>query len=193
MRIYVAVLVLVVVVGVFLARMLPVEQEGVSSILFEEAALLTPLLPPADEPSEVLAEFALPFAQNVFDVRPRPVPSLSEAPQPAVKSVEQERPAPLPAPAPVPSVMPVSAVPVSFVYFFNGTCVTAFTSVRTVPMVYTTAPMASPSVVMPVFVPQVVPSRVGMPKWVYPNGVVIKPKACYPHQPVRNSFRVVIP
>jgi hypothetical protein len=46
---------------------------------------------------------------------------------------------------------------------------------------------------VPVFFPKVVPSRVGSPKLVYTNGVVIKPKVYFPHQPVRNSLRGVTP
>ena len=47
--------------------------------------------------------------------------------------------------------------------------------------------------VSPVFFPQVVPSRVGAPKWVYSNGVVIKPTIYFPHQPVRNVWHVIMP
>lgn len=192
MRVYIAVLVLLILVGGFLAKMLPVGHEE-SSVLSEEAALLAPLMPTTEDvPREVSAEFAAPFAQNVFDVRPRTItPPLLEAPRPATQPVEQKQPAPAPVLAiPQPAV---SAVPVSFVYFFNGTKVVPGTPVKTVPMVYTSAPFAAPSTVVSVFVPQVVPSRVGMPKLVYPNGVVIKPQVYYPHQPVRNSFRVVMP
>jgi len=95
--------------------------------------------------------------------------------------------------------------PVQYIYFYTGIPVR---SVPATPMVHTNGAMpyismtsvtpAQPmpiiqSYAVPVFVPQVVPSRVGAPKWVYSNGVVIKPKVYFPRQPVRNSIRGLTP
>ncbi|GHT17985.1 hypothetical protein FACS1894189_4980 [Planctomycetales bacterium] len=55
-------------------------------------------------------------------------------------------------------------------------------------------PVVAPQPVLPIYYPQqVVPSRFGSPKLVYPNGVVIKPKVYFPHQPVRNILRGITP
>ena len=177
MKSSIAVLTLLVLVGIFLVRWLPVEREP-PSLFPDQAALLTPLLLDMETvPSGSQAESADPLSQN-FSLPPVP-PKLLELPQPAV----QEATGPLPVPS---SVQPaVSALPVSFIYFDNR-CVRVVPT-RTVPIVYTSglppiAPLsvAVPAPVMvPIFVPQIVPSRVGVPKWVYPNGVIIKPQVYY--------------
>jgi len=207
MRVYITVFVLLVLVGLFLAGGwgVPVGHQG-SSVISEEAALLSLLLPAVEDmPNESLAECISPFAQNVSDVRPV-LAALQPliAPLPAIQPVDIEQ-APLAAPLPasvLPAVSAVPAVPVSLVYFHNGPptfvpapvvrpIVPAFPIVPLKPTIYTVAPMPPP--VVPVFIPQIVPSRVGMPKLVYPNGVVIKPKVYFPHQPARNTLRSVTP
>ena len=68
-----------------------------------------------------------------------------------------------------------------------------------VPVFYGPMPVVGPIVPMvpvypqPVFTPTVVPSRIGSPKLVYPNGVVIKPKVYFPNQPLKNTLRAVTP
>ena len=185
------ILVLLVFAGICLVKLIPFGKDE-SSILSDQAVLFTSLLPKEVAiPNEVSAEFVVPFTQNVSgNVRPVVVPP-GEVPQPVVKPVEGQQPAPT-------MVLPLSSssvsAPVSVVYFYTGVPVRSaapivvYTGVS-VPAV-TPVPVAQ-SFVMPVFVPQIVPSRVGMPKWVYSNGVVIKPKVYYPNQPVRNSFRAV--
>jgi hypothetical protein len=92
-----------------------------------------------------------------------------------------------------------TASPVSYIYFYTGVPVRPTQAATTI--VYTNgggfmpaapAPLAQ-SFAVPVFVPQVVPSRVGAPKLVYSNGVVIKPRVYFPNQPVRNSVRAFTP
>jgi hypothetical protein len=55
------------------------------------------------------------------------------------------------------------------------------------------APVALFYPIAPVYTPFIVPSWHGSPKFVYPNGVVIKPKVYFPNQPLRNTFRTVTP
>ena len=69
----------------------------------------------------------------------------------------------------------------------SQTMATQTMSARTVPVSMVRAN------VVPVFVPQVAPSRFGAPRLVYPNGVVIKPQVYYPGQPVRNTIRGFTP
>ena len=145
----------------------------------------------------------------------RPTPP--QVPKPDALTVQAPSPV---APVSQPPDKITVPAPVSYIYFYTGVPVR---SVPTVPMssaiVYTkgvvpavpsqtvsvsTVPVSMPPVLMtsmptvqsygvPVFFPRVVPSRVGASKWVYSNGVVIKPKVYYPHQPVRNSLRGVTP
>jgi hypothetical protein len=96
-----------------------------------------------------------------------------------------------------------SAEPTSYVYFFTGVPVRpapmtvvytgGFTSTVPVVSVVPTMPVVQQTYSVPIFTPQVVPSRVGAPKLVYTNGVVIKPKVYYPKQPLRNSLRGITP
>ena len=195
--VYVAVLALLILTGVFLADFFSF-QEPTSSILHDQATPFESLLPQdPDSLVKVTAEASPLFAQQVPSGNVRPVPVL--APPPVFEPIPEPDlltvPAPFPAaPVPQPSLPDAVPAPGSYIYFFTGV------PVQSVPMpsavVYTnTYPHgftpATPA--MPVFVPQVVPSRVGVPKWVYPNGVVIKPKVYYPHQPVRNTLRGVTP
>jgi hypothetical protein len=126
---------------------------------------------------------------NVGSVTAAPLDSLFPVPvqQPAPAQVQESS---------------ATASPVSYVYFFTGVPVQ---SVPNTNIVYSGGPAGAapatfaptmPSVQsygVPVFVPQVVPSRVGAPKLVYSNGVVIKPKVYFPRQPLRNSVRGVTP
>lgn len=62
-----------------------------------------------------------------------------------------------------------------------------------VPILYPMSPVC-PIQQMPVYFPTVVQSRIGKtPKWVYPNGVVVKPKVYLPGRPLRNAARAVTP
>lgn len=55
-------------------------------------------------------------------------------------------------------------------------------------------PPVYPAWPMPMAYPRVVPSWLGKtPKWVYPNGMVVKPKVYFRGRPVRNVLRAVIP
>ena len=186
MKVYTTVFVLLVLVGVILAGVLPVGQKEMT-LLSDETVSLTPFVPTVENvPTEAPAEFAVLIAQNVSGTRSAPAVSPPPVvPKPAAPAQPDA------APVLASPMKTVAAAPVSFVYFFNGTRVMPNAPVKTVPIVYAPAPLTAP--VVPVFVPQVVPSRVGMPKLVYPNGVVIKPKVYYPRQPVRNSFRAVTP
>ena len=183
---------LLILVIVILAVFLPPEQPKPSS-LSEQAASFAPLLPETDVPGEIPSELAVPFAQAV----PQGVYPVPATPHPWV--VTSSRVVPVQG-QPVPPPLPAPVAPVSYVYFYTGvpaqpaptaTTVYYYTGGGSTP-VAVSAPMVQ-SYMVPVFVPQVVPSRVGAPKWVYSNGVVIKPKVYFPHQPVRNSFRVVTP
>ena len=197
--IYTAILAGLILVGVFLMNFLPFKG-GDSSLLQDQAASLASLLPgEAYSPSPASAEHSPHVAQNVsgdvladsmVPVLPLPVVA------PAQQKVKTQQAVPT-------LVQPVgTAAPVSYVYFYTGV------PVRSAPMttvVYTGGlTTAAPAPVMPmmpvvqpyavpVFVPRVVPSRVGAPKLVYSNGVVIKPTVYYPRQPVRNAVRGVTP
>ena len=102
----------------------------------------------------------------------------------------------------------------SYIYFYTGVpvhpapkavFVYAGGATHTVPMSMTppapSMPVASPQLtgqvmrthVVPVFIPQVAPSRFGAPRLIYSNGVVIKPTVYFPNQPVRNTIRGFTP
>jgi len=201
--IYVAALALLILAGVFLANFLSF-QEQTPSILHDQAPPFESLLP--QEPDAIVeapAECSPLCAQHVpaWDSRPTPepipVPTLEPLsppiPEPDVLTVQEPSDQITPVvPPPDPVTVPA---PISYIYFLTGVPVQP---APTVPMpsavVYSTGFMpVVQSYSMPVFVPRVVPSRVGSPKWVYPNGVVIKPKVYYPQQPVRNVLRGVTP
>ena len=106
---------------------------------------------------------------------------------------------------------PAASAEPSYVYFYTGVPVQpapaavfvyASGTVHTVPM--SMVPPASPppvsgqvrtvrTHVVPVFTPQVAPSRFGAPRLVYSNGVVIKPTVYFPNQPMRNTIRGFTP
>ena len=100
--------------------------------------------------------------------------------------------------ASTPPAQETPAAPVSYIYFFTGVPVkpaptaTVFYS-GGFASVTAASTQTMQTYAVPVFVPQIVPSRVGAPKWVYSNGVVIKPKVYFPNQPIRNTVRVVTP
>ena len=134
----------------------------------EQTASFSSLLAEEFEaPRGVSAESAAPFAQN-FPGAISPVP-----------------------PPPVPTQPLETNASPAYIYFFTGIPVRP---APTTVFMYTTTPApAVQSYAVPVFVPQVVPSRVGAPKLVYSNGVVIKPKVYFPNQPARNVIRGVTP
>jgi len=110
-----------------------------------------------------------------------------------VQSEETEKLPPL-----APATSSTSTAPASYVYFYTGVPVkpmpipavvyaNGFTTITVVPT------SSIHSYVVPVFTPQVVPSRIGAPKLVYSNGVVIKPKVYFPNQPARNVLRGITP
>jgi len=100
--------------------------------------------------------------------------------QRAAAPVQEPPPVPVVERPSAPAVPPTfeSAPPASYIYFYTGI------PVRPAPpmVVYTgglTLTVSIPvtqSLVIPVFIPQVVPSRRGSPKLVYPNGVIFKPR-----------------
>ena len=196
-RTYITILVVLILLSVVLVKWLPVVKQEPCSILQDQVAILSPLLLPESKPADI----AVPFAQNAPApwrtapaTRPPATPSPA-TPSPAAPSVTVP---PVVVTTPAQEQQPVTlAAPVSYVYFYTGVPVRSTQAVNTI--VYTTgftptAPMpVAQSFVVPVFVPQVVPSRVGAPKLVYSNGVVIKPKVYFPNQPVRNSLRFVAP
>ena len=197
--IYIVIIAGFVVVSIFLVNFLPFKGEN-SSILQDQAASLASLLPEeTDSPSATSAEPSPQFAQKVSgDVHS--VPTVSVVPLPVVAPAHEKVKTQQSVPA---LTQPVGTVaPASYVYFYTGVPVQ---SAPATTIVYTGGLMtAAPARVMPVmpvvqpyavpvFVPRVVPSRVGAPKWVYSNGVVIKPTVYYPRQPVRNVVRGVTP
>ena len=192
---YVSVIVSLVVSGVFLVIFFPFQTEEVSVLRGQSEAFESLLPTESALPHGLSAESVSLFAQNVpEDVRAYPAtPSVS---QPAVPPLVEQQSAVVP-------LQPIGpTAPVSYIYFYTGVAVRP---VPTATVVYTSAPVAPivrpvvapvpvvQSYSVPVFVPQIVPSRVGAPKLVYTNGVVIKPKVYYPRQPVRNSLRGVTP
>jgi len=213
----IAALALLILAGVFWANFLSLKKQELS-VLHEQTSPFESLLPrESDLPADTLAEPAPLCAQHVpvWNARPTPPPN-PPAPLPAFTPI-----IPVPTPAtpqvpvpdvataqeplpPLPSAPASHTAPASYIYFYTGVPVqavpilpvpaaaTSITSVSTVPMPMVSMPVVSPYSV-PVFVPRVVPSRIGSPKLVYTNGVVIKPKVYYPHQPVRNSLRGVTP
>ena len=113
-----------------------------------------------------------------------PVSSITLVSQPMLAQASSHGAAPVP---PLPTAVPApTSSPAAYFLFYTGVPVLPNPN----PMVQ--APMVQ-SFAAPVFVPQVVSSRVGPPRWVYSNGVVIKPKVYYPRQPLRNSIRGVTP
>jgi len=221
-----------ILVGVILAELFPLEQKKVSSILPEQAASFELLLPTTslpeivDMPVEVPAEVAVSFASEALLA-----PAMSQPLELPLELSElfAEPAAELPAPEPVliqPSVVPqslvvlreeavvveerVSVEPVQatlcnpvpavpkYIYFYTGIPVQPAPMPAMIPtggfkpVTFIPAPVIQ-SPVIPVFTPRVVPSRVGAPRLVYPNGVVIKPTVYFPNQPFRNVLRAVTP
>ena len=137
---------------------------------------------------------------------PAPIPPPSIVPQSFVVAMtDVETP---PAPASEAPSSPATAASPSYIYFYTGIPVRPTpTTTSPIPVspastIFYTGGFASVTVVptpvakthvVPIFTPQTVPSRVGAPKWVYSNGVVIKPKVYFPHQPFRNALRGVTP
>jgi len=237
--IYIVIGASLILVGVVLVNLLPLEQRETPSILPDQATLFEELLPTiplseeADIPVEVLAEVAMPFNNNGFPV---PVVTLPlDIPVPLDVPVElsglfAEPAEVLPASEPVliqpvvvlqplvaleeeavveelpifVSVEPVQAtpstapVPPAYIYFFTGIPVQpapmpiALHTGGFMPVTFVPVPVIQ-SQVVPVFTPRVVPSRVGAPRLVYPNGVVIRPTVYFPNQPFRNVLRAVTP
>ena len=196
---YLAILVLLILAGIFSMNFFPVKEKN-SSVLHDQAASFSSLMPvvPCEPATCVPAEPSPPFTQGVpGNIRPVPATTFQVPPQ-AAPSPGQVQPPSLPA-SPVPAG---TVTPISYIYFFNSmpvrhvpatTVIYAGGSTPTVPAsVAPTMPVVQQYAV-PVFVPQVVSSRVGAPKLVYSNGVVIKPKVYFPRQPLRNSIRGVIP
>jgi len=185
---YIAVLASFVLVSILLANWFSTGKKESTSILQDRAASLSSLLPPEN----VSADIAAPVAQNV--------PSATRSPQmgspsPTVAvSPQEQAPAqkPTATPAPVSFIyvytgVPVRPAPISYIVYAGGGVPPTGGQTNAVPV-----PVSQPFAI-PVFVPQVVPSRVGPPKWVYSNGVVIKPKVYFPNQPVRNTVRYAVP
>jgi hypothetical protein len=152
-----------------------------ASIVQAEPSVLQPLMPLVVEPVvssiEVLQPVEPQAVENFF-VEPQPAPIL---------------------PQPDPVQFAESAPPTSYLYFYTGVPVRPVSMIATPYTTFYTGfvPAAPMPVVqtytVPLFIPQIVPSRIGHPKWVYPNGVVIKPKVYYPNQPMRNVIRGITP
>ena len=145
-------------------------------------------------PHGMTAESAALFAQNIpSEVRATPAPQAT--PQPTEVPIVEQQSATMPLQS-IPQLPVKTAAPVSYVYFYTGGLAPAAPAPIAIapaaPVVFAPMPVVH-SYSAPVFFPQVVPSRVGAPKLVYTNGVVIKPKVYYPHQPIRNSFRGFTP
>ena len=216
---YIVVCTLLILMGVILTRLLPPEQKESSSILSDQAESLAFLLPERfDLPVGVLGETVEPFAIEVLTA-PAVVQSV-ELPQSVAKPTEAlpaSEPAKIPSsvipqsfvtlvaegPVPAAPASPVSAAPVSYIYFYTGIPVqrdpmpvapmkTVFYTGGFTSVTVAATPVARIQVV-PIFTPQVASSRMGAPKLVYSNGVVIKPKVYFPKQPVRNTLRSATP
>jgi hypothetical protein len=186
---------LVVFVGLGLLSILFLMQfwtQGLTQRSMSESESWVSLLPNA-----ALAESAPAVAQNAIAAEPkRTVPPvrtepLNEAPQ-GISAVQQETP------KLVPFVYYYSLPPRHYnpVVHYVLPAMPAVQPVQPVqPIVVAPQPVQQvPQPVLPIYYPQqVVPSRFGSPKLVYPNGVVIKPKVYFPRQPVRNSLRAVTP
>ena len=178
-RTYIVALALIILMGLCLANRLSIRENG-STDLNKQTESLASLLP-----NEARAEISAPIAQNVPS-------TVRSSPQSVAPAKEQPSAPALPQPK-------ESAPPAAYLIFYTGVPVRhAPTSTFVVlpPAVQTSivpvVPVVQPNAV-PIFVPQVVPSRVGPSKLVYSNGVVIKPRVYFPHQPVRNSIRGVTP
>jgi hypothetical protein len=181
---YIVALALIILMGMFLANYLPIRENG-SAVLRERTESFVSLLPHGDRYSETRAEVSAPVAMNTSS-------TVRSAPQLVAPVKEQPTAPALPA-------FKESAPPATYLIFYTGTPVrhVPTTTVVYVPPTVQTSivpvvPVVQPQAV-PIFVPQVVPSRVGPSKLVYSNGVVIKPRVYFPHQPVRNSIRGVTP
>jgi len=203
---YIAILGVFILLSVVLVNWNPWAKKEPSSILQDQAAVLEPFLLPDAKPAEV----AVSCAQNVpAPIHPAPSVPQSITPPPAMLPPTTAPSVTVPPPiapvatvtAPAPQQQPVAA-PVSYIYFYTGvpvrpaqaTNTIVYTTGYTTTGVIPTVPMpVAQSFVVPVFVPQVVQSRVGAPKLVYSNGVVIKPKVYFPNQPVKNTLRFVAP
>ena len=174
---YTVIAVSLLVVGIVLFIWHPLGKQEPAPIFQDQAAPLALLLPPENE----FMDMVFPEAQN-GDV--------------CVSSASAILPADIPQPQEQQlSVAPVvTSSPVSYVYFFTGipvrptqqTTIFYTNGLTPVPLVPVTQ-----TYVAPVFVPQIVPSRVGTPRLVYSNGVVVKPKVYFPNQPVRNTVRFI--
>jgi len=204
----IAVFGLIFSLGIVLAQLFPLDQKPKDSSVFSDQAVSFESLFPDgfDLPVAVSAEFALPFASEVLpppaivqalDVQEffavsaekQSVPELAmqqllDIPQSLSIALEESNEL---------SAFDTTTVPAtpSYIYFYTGIPVQPAPTT----IIFNTSGFSSVTVAapVPVFVPQVVPSRVGAPKWVYSNGVVIKPKVYFPNQPVRNTFRAITP
>jgi len=153
-------------------------------ILIQPTVVLQPLVPLQEEVAEM---DELPVFISVDPVQAAPAAPASTAPLyvyfftgiPVQSSPVQST---LPQPAPMqPTPMPTA-------FYAGGWAHTG----GLMPVTFVPAPVIQTHVI-PVFTPRVVPSRVGAPKLVYPNGVVIRPTVYFPNQPIRNVFRAVTP
>ena len=173
----------------------PMLAEVADSFAFE--VLSAPMVPLPLAPPQLLVE----QAEEPSDPEPETISPPSIITQSFVVAMTDRET--LPTPAPVISSSPAIAAPPSYLYFYTGVPVRPVPTIAT-PMttVFPTGGFTSVTVmqtpvarmhVVPVFTPQVVPSRVGAPKLVYSNGVVIKPKVYFPNQPFRNALRGVTP
>ena len=188
--------------GVFLIIFFPFQEKD-DSLLHGQSASFASLLPTeSDQTHGLSAESVSLFAQNVPD-DVRAVPAAPSVVLPVVPPVIEQQS------ASVPQQSAGTVAPISYVYFYTGvpvrplpTASVLYTavpaSVAQAPFVPIVRPAAAPMPVVqsfsvPVFYPQVISSRVGAPKLVYTNGVVVKPKVYYPRQPLRNSLRGVTP
>ena len=189
-RTFVAILVSLITVSAFLVNFLPLGRGNPSPVLVNDQLVTSPslLLKRVSTPREESAEAVPCFAQGVTGeviqvAATTPATQITPAAHPILAQLQQPAPAPLPPPATV--------APVQYVYFYTGV------PVHPAPAAGSFVPVVSmptvQSYTVPIFVPQVVPNRAGAPKWVYSNGVVIKPKVYYPRQPLRNSIRGVTP
>ena len=213
--IYIATCASLVLAGIILARFFPLEQGETPSLLSEEMSFASFLPEGLEVPREMIAAPAVPFALEYLPAhavdqpqeqpselvelfvkpsgeQPVPEPAILLPPvmqQSHVVSVEESS-------APVPSKS-TSAAP-SYIYFYTNIPVQSTPLDTTVHTSNFTTVTVAPvpvvrSYVVPVFTPQVVPSRTGAPKLIYSNGVVIKPKVYFPHQPLRNTVRAATP
>ncbi|MDR0328448.1 MAG: hypothetical protein LBI05_09155 [Planctomycetaceae bacterium] len=185
---YIIIIGLFMSAGVLAVNFLPT-CESDSCLFHDQTASLSLLLPnDPDFPSGVPAEASPLVGQNLLggtgQVTAPPLDPLVPVQQTAPAQVQESS-----------GTTPPASV--SYVYFYTGVPVWSVPNPNIVysggPAVAPTMPVVQPPYSVPVFVPQVVPSRVGSPKLVYSNGVVVKPKVYFPRQPLRNSVRGVTP